>query len=65
MMPSRVVIYVRDVKNVTGRSDSASRALLSKIKEVLGKKPGQFITIKEFCEFSGIEEDTVREFMKS
>lgn len=63
MIPKRVVIYVRDVRNITGRSESGARALLQKIREELGKKPNQCITIMEFCEYTGIEEETVREFM--
>lgn len=64
MIPGRVVIYVRDVMNITGRSESGARSLLQKIKEVIGKQPAQCITIKEFCEYTGIEEEIVREFMK-
>ncbi|RPD39573.1 hypothetical protein [Chitinophaga barathri] len=65
MIPGRVVIYVRDVINITGRSESGARALLQKIRKALGKKPDQCITINEFCEYSGIAEKIVREFMKN
>lgn len=65
MIPCRVVIYARDVMNITGLKEGASRLLLEKIRKHLGKTPSHSITIKDFCEFTRIEEETVREFMKN
>ena len=64
MIPNRIVIYVRDVMNITGRSESGARSLLQKIREALGKKPTQCITIEEFCEYSGLKEEVVRKLTK-
>ena len=63
-MPARLVIVSKDVENITGLSDRASRQLLQKIKEALGKLKTMFITVNEFCLFTGIPEEDVRDFLK-
>ena len=65
MIPDRVVIYVRDAMNITGLRETGARSLLQKIRIAFGKKPEQCVTIYDFCEYTGIEEEIVREFMKS
>ena len=63
-IPLRIVIYPKDVENITGRSPRTSRKLLQKIRIYLNKTPGEFITVKEFCAFYGIEEEHVKDFLK-
>jgi hypothetical protein len=60
----RIIIYPKDVVCITGRSGRTARKLLQKIKIVLGKSPDEFVTVREFCYFYGIEEDLVREFLQ-
>ncbi|WP_417214383.1 hypothetical protein [Bizionia sp.] len=48
---------------ITGRSERYSRQLFKKIKEHLDKKDHQVLTIKEFSEYAGIEEDMVNRFI--
>jgi hypothetical protein len=64
-MPARVVLYSRDVENITGRSSRTCRKLLQKIRLALGKAPDEFVTVKEFCNFYGIGEELVKEFLNS
>jgi hypothetical protein len=64
-MPQRVVLYPKDVENITGRSSRTSRKLLQKIRLVLGKAPDEFVTVREFCLFYGIDEDLVRDFLQN
>lgn len=64
MKPVRVVIHVRDVMNITGLKEGGARLLLHKIKKSLCKKPSQCVTIKEFCEYLGIEEEIISDFFK-
>jgi hypothetical protein len=59
-VPTRVVIYVKDVSNITGLGPRAARKLLSKIRKQLNKPRAAFITIEEFASFTGIKEDLVR-----
>lgn len=63
-MPARVVLYPKDVENITGRSSRTSRKLLQTIREALGKSKSDFITIKEFSLFTGIHEDLIYDFLQ-
>jgi hypothetical protein len=62
-MPKRIVIYAKDVENITGRKPRTARKLLHRIREQNGKQKDAFVTVKEFCLYTGIEEDEVREFL--
>ena len=64
-IPARVVLYPKDVENITGRRGSTARKLIQKIREALGKSKDEFITIKEFSLFTGIEEDLIKDFLQS
>jgi hypothetical protein len=52
--PRRVVIYAKDIENITGRKSTAARTLIRKIRE---RK--EFITVREFSLYTGIDEQTV------
>ena len=62
-VPNRVVIYTKDVCNITGLSGKAARKLLRQIREQSGKPKGSFVTIHDFCLATGIKEDAVRPFL--
>lgn len=64
IIPNRMVIFARDIQNIIGRSERTSRLLLQKIREALGKKAGQFISVAEFCRFTGLSEEEVHSFRK-
>ena len=63
-LPLRVVLYPKDIENITGRSARTARKLLQKIRLALEKNPDEFVTVKEFCTFYGIEEELVKEFLR-
>ena len=56
-------IYPKDVQRITGKSESYGRLLLKKIKSHFGKQDHQFITIEEFCQYSGLKKDQVIHFI--
>jgi len=62
-IPNRIVIYAKDTMNITGRKERAARKLLAKIKKKYKKKKGEFISIDEFCEFTSLKKESVREFL--
>ncbi|MEJ8841881.1 hypothetical protein WG954_05750 [Lacibacter sp. H375] len=64
-IPPRVVLYTRDVENITGRRGRTARQLLQKIRNALGKSKDEFITIKEFSLFTGIDEELIKDFLQS
>ena len=63
-LPTRIVIYPKDIVNITGRRERTARTLLQKIRNALGKKTHEFITVKEFCLFTGINEELIKEFLQ-
>lgn len=60
-LPKRLCIYPKDIVRITGRSERFSRILIQKIKTKLGKAEHQFLTIEEFCQYTGLEEEKVKE----
>jgi len=64
-LPTRVCIFPKDVQRITGKSERYGRMLLQKIKEKANKKEHQFITIKEFCAFTGLEEQVIYPFLSN
>ena len=63
IVPTRIVIYVKDVMNITGRSERISRKILQQIWKATGKKRGDMITVIEFCQFTGIAQHLVNAFL--
>lgn len=61
----RLCIYPKDIMIITGKSERYSRKLLNRIKQSLGKGPDQFLTVKEFSEYSGLDEDEVTEIIQN
>ncbi|HEY0092583.1 MAG TPA: hypothetical protein VGB43_08865 [Flavobacterium sp.] len=56
---TRVCIYPKDVQRIMGKQYLQARLYLAKIKKHYNKEPHQFISIEEFCEFSGLQIDHV------
>lgn len=61
---NRLCIYPKDVVKVTGRTERFSRSLIQRIKQNLNKKPHQFVSVEEFCEYTGLEIEKVQEIIK-
>jgi hypothetical protein len=51
----RVCIYPKDIQRITGKSYRQSTRLMQKIKRDLNKLDNEFLTIDEFCNYSGIK----------
>jgi hypothetical protein len=64
MKRNRLIIYPKDIQLVTGRSESYARKIIRAIKKSLGKKKNQFVTYKEFCEFSGLCLEDLEEHLR-
>ena len=58
-MPGRIVVYAKDVMNMTGRKERAAQLLLQKIRQRSNKPKDAFITVREFSLYTGIDEDLV------
>lgn len=56
---NRLCIYPKDIQIITGRSDRYGRNLIKKIKEHLKKQQHQVVTVEVFCQYMGLQQDTV------
>ena len=63
-LPTRIVVYAKDVCNITGMQPDTARKLLCRIRKKFNKEKRALITIYEFCEFMGFREEKVIEFLK-
>lgn len=61
----RICIYPKDIQILTGKSDRYGRNLIKKIKKALCKQDHQFITIEEFCQYTGLCLATVKEKIRA
>lgn len=56
----RVVIYTKDIMIITGKSERSSRDLLKRIKTHFGKEEYQYLSITEFCQYTGLNEEEIQ-----
>jgi hypothetical protein len=61
----RVVIYPKDIMQITGKSERYSREILRKIKTLHNKQKHQLVSLQEFCNFIGLNTDEVEQKLKS
>jgi hypothetical protein len=64
METNRIIIYPKDVRRITGKSERASRNLLNKIKENKSKARRHFVTVSEFAEFTGLSVEEIGSFLQ-
>lgn len=55
----RVVIYPKDIMIITGKSERYSRYLIQRIKQHLKKEQHQVVSISEFCEYMGLNQEDI------
>lgn len=60
---NQLCIYVKDIAIITGKGYKQAWRIHNKIKKHYSKSPEQFLSIAEFCEYTGIPEALVREQM--
>jgi hypothetical protein len=63
LVPNRICVYPKDVQNITGKRERTARKLISDIRQRLGKKKNEFVTIQEFCQHTGLKEADVARFL--
>ena len=59
----RLVIYAKDIAMITGRSRRAAQEIMKKIRIFYGKEKNALVTVREFCEFTNMNEQLVQEFL--
>jgi hypothetical protein len=63
MKVERMTIYPKDIQRITGKSERYGRMLIRRIKNHLNKQEHQFVTIEEFCSYTGLKQENVREHL--
>lgn len=63
LQQTRLCIYPKDVQRITGKSERYGRMLLQKIKQYFEKEEHQFVTLEEFCKYTGFKKDDVILFL--
>jgi hypothetical protein len=63
-MPNRLVVYTKDVMNITGREKRTAQKLLARIREQYNKSRSDFITVEEFCTYTKLKIEQVLPFLK-
>jgi hypothetical protein len=62
-LPNRIVIYAKDVMNITGCSSRTARRKLQQIRKQFNKQKGTYISVEEFCSFTGLREEKITPFL--
>ncbi len=57
----RACIYPKDIQCITGKSYRQSTRLLNKIREDLNKDQKSFVSIIEFCQYTGLEYEHIEQ----
>ena len=63
MKDIRIVMYPKDVQRITGKSERYGRSLLKRIKDHFNKDDHQFVSIDEFCAYTGLKYEQVTAFL--
>ncbi|SEL41717.1 hypothetical protein [Parapedobacter koreensis] len=59
--PKRICIYPKDVSEILGKSIKHAERLLRTIRDALGKESHQYVSFKEFADYTGLDEGEIRE----
>ncbi len=59
----RVCMYPKDVQRIMGKEYTQARRYLKKIKEHLNKEDHQYISVEEFCKYTGLPIEEVQRCM--
>ncbi len=57
----RICIYPKDIHVLTGKSERWGREIIKKIKNHFSKENNQLGSIDEFCQFTGLPTNIVKE----
>ena len=57
------MIYAKDIINITGKCERSARRIIAEIKRKYDKPAHAFITIDDFCLFTGLKEEHVLAYL--
>ena len=62
--PTFLVLCTKDMMKITGKSESTVLRIRRMIKERSRKNKCSFITLEEFCDFTGLSEEKVLKMLR-
>ena len=60
----RLMLSIKDIINITGKSRATAWRLSTAIKKRFNKGRYAYITVEEFCAFTGLKEEKVKLFLE-
>jgi hypothetical protein len=60
----RLVIYVSDIRSITGKSESYARKTLAAIRKKWNKQRHEVVSVRDLCNYLGLDEALVIEHLK-
>ena len=62
--PGRLVLYAKDVALISDVTKRTASRLIIKIRKHFNRPPSPLVTIRDFCEFTGLQEEKLLEYLK-
>ena len=63
-MPKRIMIHSKDIMMICGISQSSAWRLMKKIRDQYQKPKYAPVTVREFCEFTLVHPEDIRDFLQ-
>lgn len=54
------IVETRDIKRIMNKTQRTAERIMAKVRKKLGKKPGDYVTVKQFCEATTMDLWTVQ-----
>lgn len=61
----QVVIYPKEAATLTGNGYEAGKRLLQRVRKHFGKPATSYVSVVEFCAFTGLPEQVVSEALQA
>ncbi len=62
--PERVVVHAKDVMAIAGVGERAAQRLLERTRKHYNRAPRTYVSLQDFCGFTGFREEIVKAFLK-
>ena len=64
MTTTRIVLCTKDIIFITGKSERTVRRMVAAMRKKYRKAKGKPVSVEDFCNFTGLREEQVREILK-
>ncbi|WP_444626257.1 hypothetical protein ACSLMH_03290 [Flavobacterium columnare] len=61
--PKRVCIYPKDIERITGLTYRQCNRIINKIKSEYNKPKNGFVSVDEFCQFTGLKYSDIEQHL--